>query len=434
MLQTIWFFLKITIIIVGTVWLLSLPGSLSLSIAQYDLNIKTGLFLIGLITSLFIAIAIIQLLTSIISLPLFFKRRKEKKNWQKSYQSITQSLSAAAFGDGKNMAKMARKAHSLLPVKNSLPLFLEAQAAYMMEDKEGARKRFDLLLQDQETLPLGLQGLLKGAVEEKEYKKALHFSEKAYNLYPKKPWVLQTYYQLLIKNAEYEKAVEIGSKAVKQKAITQNEYKSDEAVIYFIISQTKEPITYLKKALSADPALVSASVKLAKKYLSDNKQAKAAKVIKDAWKVDPHPELSKLWMDMAPSLDKPRKYIKWFEGLASLNSNHVETYLLLAKAHLHNDDKDNALDHVESAWSQYPSARCLALYQDIDIGFPSQASIPDKVWICRETGLIYDEWRPIAEPHNGFNTMIWEIPSTANIMKSQNELEKRKTSFFLNAV
>ena len=104
MLQTIWFFLKITIIIVGTVWLLSLPGSLSLSISNYDLNIKTGLFLIGLITSLFIAIAIIQLLTSIVSLPLFFKRRKEKKNWQKSYQSITQSLSAAAFGDGKNLS------------------------------------------------------------------------------------------------------------------------------------------------------------------------------------------------------------------------------------------------------------------------------------------------------------------------------------------
>ena len=43
-------------------------------------------------------------------------------------------------------------------------------------------------------------------------------------------------------------------------------------------------------------------------------------------------------------------------------------------------------------------------------------ALPDKVWICRETGLTYDEWMPIAHPHESFNTIIWDYPG-ARLMK-----------------
>ena len=42
----------------------------------------------------------------------------------------------------------------------------------------------------------------------------------------------------------------------------------------------------------------------------------------------------------------------------------------------------------------------------------------DKVWICRETGRIYDRWSPIAEPHGSFNTIVWgdsQTPHPASV-------------------
>lgn len=37
-------------------------------------------------------------------------------------------------------------------------------------------------------------------------------------------------------------------------------------------------------------------------------------------------------------------------------------------------------------------------------------ALADKVWVCRETGNIYERWSPVAQPHGSFNTIIWDIP------------------------
>ena len=35
---------------------------------------------------------------------------------------------------------------------------------------------------------------------------------------------------------------------------------------------------------------------------------------------------------------------------------------------------------------------------------------PERVWICRESGRIYDVWSPIALPQGSFNTIEWNFP------------------------
>jgi HemY protein len=31
-----------------------------------------------------------------------------------------------------------------------------------------------------------------------------------------------------------------------------------------------------------------------------------------------------------------------------------------------------------------------------------------KVWVCLQSGLIYADWSPVAEPHGSFNTIVWD--------------------------
>ncbi len=435
MLQTIWFFLKISILIAGAIWLLSLPGHMDLSLANYNIHIKTGLFFIALIVALIVFIKTIQTITSIISLPHLFKQRKEKKNWQKAYSELIKSITAGTFGDGKAMARAARKAESLLPIKNSLPIFLEAQAAHIRNEDKQAQQKFEHLLKNKETMPLGLQGLLRTAIDKQEYKKALHFCEKLFKLYPKQPWVLQTYYQLLIKNSDYLSALNIGQKAVKYKAVSREQYTSDKIAIYYNLSEDKagDLKKYLGKALSLDKSFTPTVIKLSQHYIQNNQPNKAASLIKAAWKTNPHPALGEIWKALAPSLEKTKKHQKWFESLSALNKEHFESYMLLADCYLENENKQQAIENSLKAWATYPSKRCLNMCQNIDPTFPSHSTLPDNVWICKDSGLIYDAWTPLAPPHDSFNTITWTTPTPANMMR-RSEIRSTSTSFFLPAM
>ncbi|HPF78479.1 MAG TPA: hypothetical protein PLF01_04205, partial [Alphaproteobacteria bacterium] len=46
-------------------------------------------------------------------------------------------------------------------------------------------------------------------------------------------------------------------------------------------------------------------------------------------------------------------------------------------------------------------------------------ALPDKVWVCSETGLTYDEWSAIAMPQESFNTIVWDYPG-ARMIKQKN--------------
>ena len=78
----------------------------------------------------------------------------------------------------------------------------------------------------------------------------------------------------------------------------------------------------------------------------------------------------------------------------------------------------------------YPSARVFRLRAIVEQNsthneesihqFMEQASeaLPDKRWVCRVTGLIYEDWAAIAVPHDSFNTIIWDYPG-ARIIKNE---------------
>jgi HemY protein len=35
----------------------------------------------------------------------------------------------------------------------------------------------------------------------------------------------------------------------------------------------------------------------------------------------------------------------------------------------------------------------------------------ERVWVCRESGQVYDHWSPLALPHGSFNTIEWGFPA-----------------------
>ena len=120
-------------------------------------------------------------------------------------------------------------------------------------------------------------------------------------------------------------------------------------------------------------------------------------------------------------------YMAWFERLVSLRPDHVESHLAAAEAALSLNLWGAARSHIEQADAcARPGPRLYRLRARLAqaLDRPEEASLmlrhaneapAEKAWVCRQTGRIYDQWSPTAQPHGSFNTIVWDYPHAAMV-------------------
>ncbi len=445
MFQTLWFFLKFLIIIVFLAWIISLSGTVVIDLLDYNITVPTNIFILALLVTIFILGFIYKLLQSVFLLPQIFSKHREETRHQKGYSALTRGLVAIAAGDSKQATYYARRAGNMLPKSKGkqqpLHLLLEAQAAQLRGENAVAQNRFEALMQDKDAAFLGIRGLLKSALDQGNTHLALQYANDAAQLHPNQIWIIQTQYHLQIENKMWDEVLKTAKIAKKNKALEPEKIISDEIAITLMrfdqaIKEKDFGMAerHLKTAMKLDKYYVPTNFRAAHYYISLGKNKKAAALIKDSWAQSPHPDLAKIWFELAPDAHKYQvKRSKWFQTLADINPNHIESHILLARAAMEMSLWGEAKASLIQAEKVYPSAqiyRLLAVVeQNSDYNDDSMHSLmekasdalPEKSWVCTRTGIIYEEWMPIAPPHESFNTIIWQCPNIARIYVSKNQ-------------
>ena len=185
----------------------------------------------------------------------------------------------------------------------------------------------------------------------------------------------------------------------------------------------RESLPLLKKAWRADHASVADAVRLARHYLDEGKIRNAVSVLEKTWALNPHPALLPLWKDAAPLMkgDSAQR-LRWYEKLIALQPTSIDAHMATASAAMDEQLWGVARQHLDTAGSIsavparfYHMRARLAQAQHR----PDEAALmlrraadapPEKTWICRETGNIYETWSPVAAPHGSFNTIAWDYP------------------------
>lgn len=429
-LQTLWFMIKTSVLVALGAWLWMRPGFIDLQYGSYDVHVKTGVALLGIYVGLLVLLFLHRIYIALSDIPKAWRRYHERKRHVKGLQAISLGLSAVAAGDSKIASYQAYRARHLLPEDKGMALFLDAQAARMRGDNEAARGHFQQLIDNRDTAFLGLRGLMLTAMETGDVEHALTLSRDALKLHPKQPWVLLLVYQLNIRTHHWVEAEKILRQAQKAKAIDYQRAQNDQVAI--ALQQSDEAATrgdmqaaarFAKKALALAPHFVPAALRMAKLYREDNHRRAAVKVIEACWRVNPHPELVPLWDSLAP--DKKTSdmaaRLRWFERLVALKPDSVESQLAAARVAMEDGLWGEARQYLAMAEKLQPNARLYRLWAKFAerqhqpeesrhwLEKATEAR-PDKVWVCRETGRIYDHWSAIAQPHGAFNTIVWEDP------------------------
>lgn len=431
MLRAIWFFVQIALVVAAALWIAERPGSIVMEWMDYRISLQVGIFLLILVALVLVALFLLRVVSALLSIPKKIVGLHEESARRRGYRALTKGFVSVAAGDGKKATQFSKQSRSLLPDDHGLPLLLEAQAARLRGEEGAARRSFEALLKDDDAAFFGIRGLLKSALDAGEIGRALDYARKAQAAHPKQGWILKTVYDLEIKNHLWEEAEKTLKKALRYKGIDAPHARSDEIALLIVRSEAEElegrmrpMMRHLERAHGLDPLFVPAAARLVEKYIHKKRRRKAVSLVEKIWRENPHPDLLPLWSQLAPANKKndSMRRMNWYEKLVALNPDSALGQSAAAQAALEEGLWREAKAYLTIALRLEPSATLYKLMAKVELETSRDEDAvrewlektsdapPSKVWTCRETGIVYESWSPLARPHGSFNTIVWGYP------------------------
>lgn len=427
MLRLLFLALQIGVLVAVSVWVANHPGFVSISWLGYDVRVHVGLVLLALAVSAFFLFLFFKILT----LPSWWRRWRERRAQDKGMRALIRGVGALAAGDAAMATRLAGQARYYLPQDKGMVVLLEGQAARLRGDDLRAQQAFEALLADKDGAFLGLRGLMEGALAHGDDRQALTYARQALTLHRQQPGLIKMVYRLELKNQDWDAAEKTLKRAVKRGAVEKAEAALDRAALALYEAEKaanqvdeRGALAAAKKAWRLAPGFIPAALAVARAYQKAGKRRAAVGVVEKAWRGMPHPELAALWAELAP---KRRAHdstagLRWALRLVALAPDSAESMMAVARAAIEDGLWGEALEHLKKAEALEPSAPLYRLWaeyeeargrKDSALEWREKAAIAPagKVWVCRQTGRIYERWTPIAAPHGAFNTMIWAVPS-----------------------
>ncbi len=417
------FFILLASVAAATAWFARYPGDVTMVWQSYRVDTSVGVLLL--------AVAIVACVTALVyrfwwlvrGLPARLARRRAERHRRQGYLALTQGMVAVAAGDAGEARRQAQRADQLLG-EPPLALLLNAQAAQIDGDEPAARKLFGAMLDWPETEFLAVRGLLSLAERDGDAETALTHARRAQRLRPGTPWVLNTLFDLEARTGRWEDAQKTIESAAKAKSLPADTARRKRAVVLLERGQDgaagDKALDFARKAHGLAPDLLPATIRLAEIWLEEGNTRRARKLIEEAWRRRPHPELARLY-GRTESERGAIARLKRIERLAGLAPEHRESRLALARASLAAKLWGEARRHLASL-DEPPTEGVCRLMAEIEDSEGSDAAAardwldraqqaePDAAWVCGGCGAVASDWAATCGHCGAFDSLAWNTP------------------------
>lgn len=426
MIRLVVFALLVLVLGYGFSWLADRPGDLSLiwegQLYQTKL-IVAATAIIGLVALVMVLWWLVRVIwTSPHSVTRYFRARKRDRG----YQALSTGLIAAGAGNSLLARKMAARSRGLIRAdQEPLIALLEAQAALIEGRHDEARAKFEAMTNDPETRELGLRGLYLEAKRLGANEAARQYAEKAADNAPYLPWAAQATLEYRSQAGRWDDAIRLLEQQKAARVIEKGEADRTRAVLLTARATEKlendpagardDALHALKLSADFEPAAIIA----AKALFREDKLRKAASILEQAWKAEPHPEIGRTYV-RARSGDSAADRLKRAERLEALRPNNVESLLVVAQAALDAQAFAKARTKAEAAARIEPREAAFLLMADIEEAetgdqgrirhWLSQAlkAPRDPAWVA--DGFVSDKWLPLSPISGQLDAFVWKVP------------------------
>jgi HemY protein len=433
MARTIWFMIKLAVVVAAALWIADNPGTVNLDWQGWRVAAPLWVLALAVVALMAFAALLYRGWRAIVGAPRAFVRARRARKREKGYRALTQGLVAVAAGDPASAKTFAKKADVLLN-EPPLTLLLSAQAAQLGGDETAAARYFRTMLDNPQTAFLGVRGLLMQALRRNDHGEALLLARRAQQIQPKTPWVLATLFELEARAGNWSSAEAALRDAVHVDALPAPVGRRHRAALLVEQSDAAAAEGRREVALAAaqqahdlDVAFAPAAVRVARLLWAAKRPRPALKAVERSWKARPHPDLAAVWGEMVDPGTDVLAQVKRFQTLVGMAPEAPEGHLALAeiamRARLWGEARKHltkVADRPEGPGSRR-AFRMLAELEEAERGDRDAArrwlaraaeADPDPAWICSACGSHADRWSARCAACGSFDTLSWQVPGS----------------------
>ncbi|HEX3538492.1 MAG TPA: heme biosynthesis HemY N-terminal domain-containing protein, partial [Stellaceae bacterium] len=423
MVRVLFFVVVLIALALGLAWLIDRPGEVTLNWQGY--RIETS-FLVGLgiLLALLAALVMIwNILRFTFRFPPAMSVANRTRRREKGYAALSRGIVAVGTGDARLAGKAAAEVQRLLP-DEPLALLLRAEAAQLTGDHRAVEAAFKEMTRSERTRLLGLRGLHAHAHRRGDLELAHHFASAAHDI-AALPWSAAAVLERHVAAKDWQSALAVLEN--NGNLIDRTTRDRQHAVLTTAIALGKEQtapddaLHLARSAIKRAPDLVPAVALTARLLMRKGGARKAAKTIETTWRLAPHPELAKLYLDLRPG-DSNADRLARARILAKLSPRDPESRIALASAAITACDYKSArealLPMIEG--DARPTVRVCLLMAEIEEAEHGETGYA-REWLARASraprdacwiagGVMSEQWLPASPVTGKLDAFVWRRP------------------------
>ncbi len=410
----------------GFAWLADRPGEMVVTFNGYQYQVSLMVAAVAIVAVVAAVMIVWWLIKSLWNSPYTISRYFRVRRRDRGYQALSTGMIAAGAGDGALARKKTKEAAKLIRSdQEPLIQLLEAQASLLEGDHEGAREKFEAMLDDPEMRLLGLRGLYLEAERLGDRNAARHYAGRAAAVAPQLAWAAESTLEDLTERGDWDGALKLVEAQKSTRQIERDAANRRRAVLLTAKAQAltdSDPNAAKTAALEANklaPDFAPAAVAAANLLFKQNDVRKGSKILEAAWKVEPHPEIAELYTHARPG-DAVVDRLNRAKKLQELKRNNAESSMTVARAALDAQDYATARREAEAALRMDRREGAYLLLADIEEAESGdQGKIRqllsravraprDPAWVA--DGVVSERWAPVSPVTGKLDVFTWRAP------------------------
>lgn len=409
-------------------WMIALPGTLTLEVANYRMQPRLGAAIFMFILIAIVVIVIWGIVRRIITAPRNMARRSRERRKEQGIEALSDAFVALQAGDPARARALARDAQSRLPANTAAKL-LEARADLALGDMPAAREHYRALIADEKTALAALTGLYDQARAQRRPEAALTFARKALALSPSSGWAADAVFDDLTSNGQWAEAVAM----VNVEQATNREDRARKRRRQAVIetarareAETSNPLSALDHALTALkllPDFVPAALIAARIHINRGEGRKAMSLLRRIWRATGHPDVAALYAHAQPGASAMDR-LKRLGEIIEMPPLHRAAGMAMARAAVEAYDWPLARKALEPFIETDLSQGVASLMAEIEEGQSGDQG-KAREWLSRAMraprdpawtadGMMSDEWEPVSPVTGRLDAFEWKVPVTLN--------------------
>ncbi len=423
MIRVLLFLLVVFALGLGFAWLADRPGDMVVTFGGYQYQVSLMVAAVAVVAAVAAVMITWWLVKSIWNSPYAIARHFRVRRRDRGYQALSTGMIAAGAGDGALARRKGKEAAKLIR-SDQEPLIhlLDAQACLLEGDHEGARQRFEAMLDDPEMRLLGLRGLYLEAERLGDRNAARHYAGRAAAAAPQLAWAAESTMEELVARGDLDAALKLVDAQKSTRQTPRAAADRRRAVLLTARAEAlaaTDPDAARAAAIEANrlqPEFSPAALAAARALFRQNDVRKGSKLLETAWRAEPHPDVAELYIHARPG-DAPLDRLGRAKKLQEMKKNHPESSLAVARAALGAQDFTTARREAEAAIRMDRREGAYLLLADIeeaetgDEGKVRQLlskavrAPRDPAWVA--DGVVSERWAPASPVTGRIDAFEW---------------------------